>query len=671
MPNSWQCRALALLGALTIIFLLWPICCCAAKPTRSPLLNTNSIPIQYSPLTTSTTTTLTDISTKINNSKEQKLIQIESSITTDDMLKHNSAISYRSSHKEQQQNMGYDKINVISDTTNGTKFDLNDTLNRNNYSRALNTVFNKLKLHLNHNDDNVDDINDINDMNDEKQQNNDVKSSRLTLIQDITIVTPSNTFLKSTTVAIPATTSVYEIFNITSSPSKLGVLQRADRSVKNINNTTPKRNKTNSNKTKISHLDRNERSANLSHITGGARKIQLYIKNRFLQLLPDGTINGTTDDLSDFTILQRTTVNVGQIKIQGVATCLFLCMDTCGTAYGSNVFSDDCIFNESMEQHHYNTYSSFHSNNKRKLYLALNRHGQPRKIQLPSTRQLGKLATYTKSLTQTVEQDRVDDLISRLYGGNHVRHGLKQLCDTGRALQQLLTSAMKPKPKCNTTKPNKSKKKKKRKCRDDEQESENCMKSVPNSLGVTSINVNNNNNNDEDINNRNNKKNNNNNNNKNNKDDNNKNNKDDNNKKNNNNSNHNNNNNNNKKKIPAQSQQQQQQQKSCNEDCSTPKQTKKKQPKKNNNVKTNNNNNNNSNNNNNNKKQNKKKINKPVTKTTTSTTPRTEDDEVDPELDNDEGFVSSIEDDEWDEMNLSGVGHSVNFVNEDNYDFES
>lgn len=34
-------------------------------------------------------------------------------------------------------------------------------------------------------------------------------------------------------------------------------------------------------------------------------------------------------------ILQRTTVNVGQIKIQGVATCLFLCMDTCGTAYGS------------------------------------------------------------------------------------------------------------------------------------------------------------------------------------------------------------------------------------------------------------------------------------------------------------------------------------------------
>lgn len=46
--------------------------------------------------------------------------------------------------------------------------------------------------------------------------------------------------------------------------------------------------------------DRNERSANLSHITGANRKIQLYIKNRFLQILPDGSINGTHDDNSDY-----------------------------------------------------------------------------------------------------------------------------------------------------------------------------------------------------------------------------------------------------------------------------------------------------------------------------------------------------------------------------------
>lgn len=34
-------------------------------------------------------------------------------------------------------------------------------------------------------------------------------------------------------------------------------------------------------------------------------------------------------------ILQRTSVNMGQLKIQGVATCMYLCMDACGLLYGS------------------------------------------------------------------------------------------------------------------------------------------------------------------------------------------------------------------------------------------------------------------------------------------------------------------------------------------------
>lgn len=45
---------------------------------------------------------------------------------------------------------------------------------------------------------------------------------------------------------------------------------------------------------------RSERSTNLSHITGSARKIRMYVKNRHLQVLPDGTVNGTSDDTSDY-----------------------------------------------------------------------------------------------------------------------------------------------------------------------------------------------------------------------------------------------------------------------------------------------------------------------------------------------------------------------------------
>ncbi|XP_053657674.1 uncharacterized protein LOC128706756 [Anopheles marshallii] len=260
-----------------------------------------------------------------------------------------------------------------------------------------------------------------------------------------------------------------------------------------------------------SNLERNERSANLSHITGATRKIQLFIKNRYIQLLPDGTVNGTYDELSDYTILQRTTVGIGQIKIQAVATCLFLCMDTCGSVYGSKEFTDDCIFNEQMEQHHYNTYSSTqHSNARRTLYLALNKTGQPRKIQIPVNRTLGKLATYTKALTQTVAHDRVEQLISRLFGADHVRHGLNQLCETGQPLEELTAKEMRPRPVCGpqaasakavgavssvggggggkkNSQPNTSgkddkdglrqkKKKKRRKCREDEVPGEQCFR---------------------------------------------------------------------------------------------------------------------------------------------------------------------------------------------------
>lgn len=48
---------------------------------------------------------------------------------------------------------------------------------------------------------------------------------------------------------------------------------------------------------------RSERSTNLSHITGSARKIRMYVKNRHLQVLPDGTVNGTSDDTSDYSKL--------------------------------------------------------------------------------------------------------------------------------------------------------------------------------------------------------------------------------------------------------------------------------------------------------------------------------------------------------------------------------
>lgn len=111
-------------------------------------------------------------------------------------------------------------------------------------------------------------------------------------------------------------------------------------------------------------------------------------------------------------------------------------------------FTDDCIFNETM-QGNYNIYSSsFHSNAQKTFYLALNKMGEPRKTHLPANKELGKLATYAKSITFTVPEQRTEQLIGRIFGTNHVKHGLKQLCDSGKSLFELTAKKLKPKPKC-------------------------------------------------------------------------------------------------------------------------------------------------------------------------------------------------------------------------------
>ena len=269
-----------------------------------------------------------------------------------------------------------------------------------------------------------------------------------------------------------------------------------------------------------------------------------------------------------------------------------------------------------MEQHHYNTYSStHHSNSKRKLYLGLNRHGQPRKIQLPSTRPLGKLATYTKSLTQTVAHEKVEQLIARLYGANHVRHGLKQLCDTGKVLQEIIAKGVKGSPKCNNSaKPNK-KKKKKRKCREDEPEGDNCIKATSYSINSQQQNNTRNNNSITNI--------------------------------------------SNKKKVTNSNQNQPPKKCAANDDCNSQKLNKKKPTKKGNSSKPNPIN-----------TGNKPKAKKKPTKIATTVTTTPKPDETDQDIGRDEAFTSDeLEDEEdYDEMNVSSAGYTINLIEDHDLD---
>jgi len=102
-----------------------------------------------------------------------------------------------------------------------------------------------------------------------------------------------------------------------------------------------------------------------------------------------------------------------------VSTCLYLCLDACGLPYGSRLFTDECLLRENIELDNYNTYSSVrHSDERHTLFLALDGHGVPRRVQVPTVTQkrhnserqggkLGRLANYARTLTRFVAPDRV------------------------------------------------------------------------------------------------------------------------------------------------------------------------------------------------------------------------------------------------------------------------
>lgn len=231
MPNTFhlQWRALAMLVALLLVFLLWPINCTGFPITSSKnLLQNNSDDVISSQLS--------DL--KFVNSTMNLLIQQKINVNRINLLK-----------KKRK------KITKITENT-------------------IRKIRNKSVLK------NVSNFNLI---------NNQSISSSSSFNESTTEISPPPT--TSATTSSVFETTVQEYFTGLTTPTELPqvILSRTDRS---LGNKKRQRNP---------HLDRNERSANLSHhMSSSARRKQLLIKNHYLQILPDGTISGTTDRNSEF-----------------------------------------------------------------------------------------------------------------------------------------------------------------------------------------------------------------------------------------------------------------------------------------------------------------------------------------------------------------------------------
>ncbi|XP_060744561.1 fibroblast growth factor 12 isoform X1 [Tachysurus vachellii] len=78
----------------------------------------------------------------------------------------------------------------------------------------------------------------------------------------------------------------------------------------------------------------------------------------YLQMKPDGTINGTKDENSDHTLFNLIPVGLRVVAIQGVKAGLYVAMNAEGFLYTSNVFTAECKFKESVFENYYVIYSS-------------------------------------------------------------------------------------------------------------------------------------------------------------------------------------------------------------------------------------------------------------------------------------------------------------------------
>ncbi|XP_036409541.1 fibroblast growth factor 12a isoform X1 [Megalops cyprinoides] len=99
----------------------------------------------------------------------------------------------------------------------------------------------------------------------------------------------------------------------------------------------------------------------------------------YLQMQPDGTIDGSKDENSDHTLFNLIPVGLRVVAIQGVKAGLYIAMNGEGFLYSSEMFTPECKFKESVFENYYVIYSSTvyrQQESGRAWFLGLTKEGQ-------------------------------------------------------------------------------------------------------------------------------------------------------------------------------------------------------------------------------------------------------------------------------------------------------
>ncbi|XP_007885222.1 fibroblast growth factor 14 isoform X2 [Callorhinchus milii] len=107
---------------------------------------------------------------------------------------------------------------------------------------------------------------------------------------------------------------------------------------------------------------------------------RLYCRQGFyLQMHPDGAVDGTKDDSTNSTLFNLVPVGLRVVAIQGVKSGLYVAMNGEGYLYTSELFTPECKFKESVYENYYVIYSSMlyrQQESGRAWYLGFNKEGQ-------------------------------------------------------------------------------------------------------------------------------------------------------------------------------------------------------------------------------------------------------------------------------------------------------
>ncbi|XP_076857798.1 fibroblast growth factor 14 isoform X1 [Brachyhypopomus gauderio] len=110
---------------------------------------------------------------------------------------------------------------------------------------------------------------------------------------------------------------------------------------------------------------------------------RLYCRQGYyLQMNPDGCLDGTKDDSSNSSLFNLIPVGLRVVAIQSVKTGLYIAMNGEGHLYTSELFTAECKFKESVFENYYVIYSSMlyrQQESGRAWFLGLNKEGQAMK----------------------------------------------------------------------------------------------------------------------------------------------------------------------------------------------------------------------------------------------------------------------------------------------------